>query len=208
MTIAQVNSGRGIFGPQTNAALKAFQLQHGIQPKGVLDDETYKALLAAAPNAVPKDDLSTSTSVDALLPASGLGHTTYNREVGGADQFGRASTIRHIQQLGELWHDQHPDRDLAIGDISRKGGGPFPPHATHKDGLDVDIRPLTNNGINEPTNIGAVNFSHALTREMLLLVKDNFKVEVVFFNDPLTIKEGLTHHAKGHDNHVHVRFAG
>jgi peptidoglycan hydrolase-like protein with peptidoglycan-binding domain len=205
MTVAQVNSGRGIFGPQTDSALKAFQLQHGMTPTGVLNDETYKALLLAAPNAIPKS-LSTTSSVDTVLPESGIGFTTYNREPGGADQFGRAATIRHIQELGELWFAKHPSRPIAIGDISRKGGGPFPPHATHKDGLDVDMRPLTNNGVNEPTNTGAANFSHEQTRELILLVKNNFDIEVVFFNDPLTIKEGLTRHAKGHENHVHVRF--
>jgi peptidoglycan hydrolase-like protein with peptidoglycan-binding domain len=205
MTVAQVNSGRGIFGPQTDSALKAFQLQHGIEPKGVLDDETYKALLLAAPAAIPKT-FSTSTSVDALLPSSGIGYTTYNREPGGADQFGRPATIRHIQALGELWSNKHPSQVIAVGDISRKGGGPFPPHAMHKDGLDVDLRPLTNNGANEPTNIGAANFSHEKTRELVLLIRDNFDIENVFFNDPLTISEGITRHAKGHDNHIHVRF--
>jgi peptidoglycan hydrolase-like protein with peptidoglycan-binding domain len=205
MTIAQVNSGRGLFGPQTNSALKAFQVQHGIEAKGVLDDETYKALLLAAPAAIPKT-LSTSTSVDAVLPSSGIGYTTYNREPGGADQFGRAKTIRNIQALGELWSNKHPGQVVAVGDISRKGGGPFPPHATHKDGLDVDFRPLTNNGANEPTNTGAANFSHEKTRELILLIRENFDVEVVFFNDRLTIKEGITRQAKGHDNHLHVRF--
>ncbi|HJX91556.1 MAG TPA: penicillin-insensitive murein endopeptidase [Pyrinomonadaceae bacterium] len=205
MTVSQVNSGRGIFGPQTDGALKAFQLQHGIAPTGILKDETYKALLLATPTAIPKT-LSSTTSVDTLLPESGIGFTTYNRESGGADQFGRAATIRHIQELGELWSVKHPSRPIAIGDISRKGGGPFLPHATHKDGLDVDMRPLTNNGINEPTNIGAANYSHEATRELIVLVRDNFDIEVVFFNDPLTISEGLSKHAKGHDNHVHVRF--
>ena len=205
MTVAQVNSGRGIFGPQTDSALKAFQLQHGMPPTGILNDETYKALLLAAPSAIPKS-LSSTTTVDSVLPASGIGYTTYNREPGGADQIGRAATIRHIQELGELWSAKHPSRPIAIGDISRKGGGPFPPHATHKDGLDVDIRPLTNNGINEPTNIGAANFSHEATRELILLIRNKFDIEVVFFNDPLTISEALTKHAKGHENHVHVRF--
>jgi peptidoglycan hydrolase-like protein with peptidoglycan-binding domain len=205
MTVAQVNAGRGLFGPQTDAALRAFQLQHGMQPTSVLDDETYRALLLAAPNAIPKG-LSTTTSVDTVLPASGIGYTTYNREPGGADQFGRASTIRHIQELGELWAGAHPNRVLAVGDISRRGGGPFPPHATHKDGMDVDLRPLTNNGVNEPTNIGAANYSHETTREMILLIREKFDIEVVFFNDKLTIQEGLTKHAKGHENHVHVRF--
>jgi peptidoglycan hydrolase-like protein with peptidoglycan-binding domain len=206
MTVAQVNSGRGIFGPQTDSALKAFQLQHGMQPTGILNDETYKALLLAAPSAIPKSSLSSASTVDTVLPESGIGFVTYNRELGGADQVGRAATIRHIQELGELWSAKHPSRPIAIGDISRKGGGPFPPHATHKDGLDVDMRPLTNNGINEPTNIGAANFSHEATRELILLIRDNFDIETIFFNDPLTISEGLTRHAKGHENHVHVRF--
>jgi len=205
MTVAQVNSGRGVFGPQTNNALKAFQQQHGITPTGILNDETYKGLLLAAPGAIPKET-SSITSVDTVLPESGIGFTTYNREPGGADQVGRAATIRNVQALGELWSTKHPSRPVAIGDISRRGGGPFPPHATHKDGLDVDMRPLTNNGINEQTNIGAANYSHEATRELIVLIRDNFDVEVVFFNDPLTISEGLTKHAKGHDNHVHVRF--
>jgi hypothetical protein len=41
---------------------------------------------------------------------------------------------------------------------------------------------------------------------MIKLVRDKFDIEVVFFNDPGTIQEGLTRRAKGHDNHVHVRF--
>jgi peptidoglycan hydrolase-like protein with peptidoglycan-binding domain len=205
MTVAQVNSGRGIFGPQTDTALKAFQLQHGMTATGILNDETYKALLLATPAAISKS-LSSPTTVDTVLPESGIGFVTYNREPGGADQVGRAGTIRHIHELGELWSTKHPSRPLAIGDISRKGGGPFPPHATHKDGLDVDMRPLTNNGINEPTNIGAVNYSHELTRELIVLVREKFDIEVVFFNDPLTISEGLSRRAKGHENHVHVRF--
>jgi Putative peptidoglycan binding domain len=35
MTVAQVSSGRGIFGPQTDGALKTFQRNHGIDPTGV-----------------------------------------------------------------------------------------------------------------------------------------------------------------------------
>ncbi|OLE54143.1 MAG: hypothetical protein AUG51_09935 [Acidobacteria bacterium 13_1_20CM_3_53_8] len=207
MTIAQVSTGIGTFGLQTEGALKAFQMQHGMNPpSGILTDETYKALLLAAPDAIHKPELSSSTSIDVVLPDSGIGYKTYNREPGGADQIGRASTIRNVQHLGELWNAIHPDIVVAIGDISRKGGGPFPPHKTHKDGLDVDMRPLTNNGVNEATQVGAGNFSHGRTRELILLIRNNFQIEVIFFNDPLTITEGLTKHAAGHGNHVHVRF--
>jgi peptidoglycan hydrolase-like protein with peptidoglycan-binding domain len=206
MTLAQVMTGSGVFGDLTDAALKSFQRNHGIEATGVLTDETYQSLMAAAPTAVPKSQLSTSTSIDVVLPDKGIGYVTYNREPGGRDQVGRASTIRSIEALGEAWEDKHPGNPLAVGDISRKGGGPFPPHATHKDGRDVDLRPLTNNGIPAPTNIGAANYSHARTRELILLVRELFEIETIFFNDPLIIKEGLSRHAKGHHNHVHVRF--
>lgn len=206
MTLAEVMSGPGIFGPRTDAALKAFQRNHGIDPTGVLTDATYQALLLSAPAAVPKTDLIDSTSVETVLPERGIGYVTFNREPGGRDQVGRASTIRSVERLGEAWAQKHPTVPIAIGDISRRGGGPFPPHKSHKDGCDVDIRPLTNNGVNEPTNISATNFSHALTRELILIIREKFDPEVIFFNDPLTIKEGLTKHAEGHHNHVHVRF--
>jgi peptidoglycan hydrolase-like protein with peptidoglycan-binding domain len=206
MTVAEVSSGPGIFGPKTDAALKTFQRNHGIDPTGVLTDQTYQSLLLAAHTAMPKTDLHDSTSIETVLPESGVGYVTYNREPGGRDQFGRASTVRAIQQLGELWHDRHPTQPIAIGDMSRRGGGPFPPHASHKDGRDADIRPLTNNGRNEPSNIDAANYSHALTRELCLLLRQELNPEVVFFNDPLLIQEGLTRRAAGHHNHLHVRF--
>jgi len=206
LTVAEVASGPGILGPKTDAALKTFQRNHGIDPTGVLTDQTYQALLLSAHDAIPSTDLHDSTSVETVLPESGVGYVTFNRETGGRDQFGRASTVRSIQHFGELWHERHPTVPVAIGDMSRRGGGPFPPHASHADGRDVDIRPLTNNGRNEPTNIAAANFSHALTRELIVLIRETFDPDAIFFNDPLTIQEGLTRRAAGHHNHLHVRF--
>jgi peptidoglycan hydrolase-like protein with peptidoglycan-binding domain len=206
MTVAEVASGRGIFGPKTDAALKTFQRNHGIDPTGVLTDQTYQSLLLAAHAAMPKTDLHDSTSVETVLPERGVGYVTFKREPGGRDQFGRASAIRSIQQLGELWHERHPTVPFAVGDMSRRGGGPFPPHASHKDGRDADLRPLTNNGRNEPTNVGAANYSHRLTRELIVLIREALNPEAIFFNDPLTISEGLTRRAAGHGNHLHVRF--
>ncbi|HEX8147809.1 MAG TPA: peptidoglycan-binding protein [Pyrinomonadaceae bacterium] len=210
MTVAEVASGPGRFGPKTDAALKMFQRTNGIDPTGVLTDQTYQTLLLASHAAMPRADLQNSTSVETVLPdanvTDGLGYVTFNREPGGRDQFGRASTIRAIQQLGELWRERRPATPFAVGDISRRGGGPFPPHAAHRDGREVDIRPLTNNGRNVPTNIDAPDFSHARTRELILLIRETFNPEVIFFNDPLTIQEGLTRRAQGHHNHLHVRF--
>lgn len=206
MTAAEALAGPGNFGEITEAALIMFQRQAGVQPNGALTDETYRALATAAPIARAGPAATDSKAVETVLPASGLGYTTYAREPGGADQYGRASTVRALQALGEAWAARHPERPFAIGDMSRRGGGPFPPHKSHHDGRDADLRPLTNNGIDEPTNVGASNYSYELTRELVLLIGEKFAGHTIFFNDPRLIKEKLTKHIAGHDNHLHVRF--
>lgn len=206
MTPAQRATGPGTFGPITQQALKAFQRQHGIEPSGELMDETYKALRTGAQAAPPNINL-TSTAIDTRLPESGVGFTTYNREIGGADQFGRASTVQSLIELGASWAVDHPNTPFAVGDMSRKGGGPFPPHASHRDGRDADLRPLTKNGVNQPTNIHDGNYSRERTTELVKLILSKFSGVKIFFNDPKLISAGLTRHAAGHDNHLHVRFA-
>ena len=49
MTRAQVNTGPGIFGSKTDAALKRFQSQHGLAGDGVFGPKTFKALRNASP---------------------------------------------------------------------------------------------------------------------------------------------------------------
>jgi peptidoglycan hydrolase-like protein with peptidoglycan-binding domain len=49
MTRAQVNTGPGIFGSKTDAALKRFQSQHGLADDGVFGPKTFKALRNASP---------------------------------------------------------------------------------------------------------------------------------------------------------------
>lgn len=206
MTASEVQAGPGIFGPQTELGLLTFQKQRGIAQSGTLTDETYQALLVAAPVVGPAPPPISSTSVETVLPESGLGYTTYNREPGGADQYGRASTIRAIESIAEAWAGHHPTQPIAVGDISLRRGGPFHPHKSHVDGRDVDFRPLTNNGVNEPTDIKAMNYSHSLTREFVLLVREIYPAATILFNDPRLLKEKLTKQATGHGNHLHVRF--
>ena len=98
--------------------------------------------------------LSTSTSVDALLPSSGI-VTHHNREPGGADRLvdpQRSGISRSSASFGQISISQV----IAVGDISRKAEVHFRPIL--KDGL-TSTSALTNNGVNEPTNIGAANFA-------------------------------------------------
>lgn len=49
MTQTQFDTGRGIFGPQTDAALKRFQARHNLADDGIFGPKTFNALRDAAP---------------------------------------------------------------------------------------------------------------------------------------------------------------
>ena len=208
MTVGQVASGPGLYGPQTEEALRMFQRVHGLNPNGVLTDETYQALLTASSASVPPITTGDSSSVDTPLPPEGRGFTTYRRSPGGADQFGRASTIRALIALGDAWAGLHDRPRVQIGDISRRGGGPFPPHGAHQRGNEADIRPMRNDNLEAAVRRDSPSYSRALTRELVRLIRANNPGVVIFFNDPALISEGLTRRLVNHDDHLHVRFAG
>jgi hypothetical protein len=205
MTNAQAAAAAGRFDVVTDAALKLLQAQHGIAPTGVFAAATYRALLAAVPPAPPLVPTAGS-AVDTVLPESGRGFATFNREPDGRDQVGLASTILAIQTIGAAWADRH-GFPVFVGDISRRGGGSFPPHASHKDGRDVDVRPFRHGGQPGATNISDPSYDHALTRELVVLVREKFPQVTILFNDPLLVADGLTKKFPQHDNHLHLRFA-
>lgn len=162
---------------------------------------TWKALPLLFKGAAGGD-----AAVNTLLPETGPGFIIFNRDPDGADQYGREETIRAVAEIAAAWSAKHPQIQLAVGDISRRGGGSFPPHSDHQDGRDVDFRPLTNNGRNEPTNIDASKYSHKLTRELVMLIKQKYPSAEITFNDPVLVSERLTKEDPGQDNHLHVRF--
>lgn len=54
--------------------------------------------------------------------------------------WGTPHTIRAIQEAIRDYHQGHPGGPkIHVGDISRRGGGLFPPHLSHRHGRDVDV---------------------------------------------------------------------
>jgi len=144
--------------------------------------------------------------INTVLPENGTGFVTNNRCDNGACQFGQQSTIDAALAVAAAWNGQHSDRPLSIGQISKKGGGPFPPHKSHRVGLDVDVRPMRQDGENEPVTISDPEFDLALTTELIKLWWQKAPVQVVFFNEPSVITAGLSQFVNGHHNHFHVRL--
>jgi hypothetical protein len=143
-------------------------------------------------------------TIESLVPVSGVGFVTNNR----TDNSHFATQVIHdlLIKVAGLWHAQQPDHPISIGQISHRGGGPFPPHHQHQHGVEADMRPLSKSGADLHLTFESAEYSRALTREFVQLLRANARMHRVFFNDPELIAESLTSHASGHDNHLHLWF--
>jgi conjugal transfer mating pair stabilization protein TraG len=146
-------------------------------------------------------------AISVVLPESGEGFATYNREPDGVDQIGTQQTIDFLVDLGHDWAkvDTVP---YQIGDISRLGGGQFPPHKAHQTGKEADIRPFRKDGAMLPCDINNPQYNSEETQKFVEMVRSKEPQVVVFFNDPVLIAAGLTKFLKGHDNHLHIKLPG
>ena len=172
-----------------NAALRSYQMVQSY-------DTCRCGNVSAQPAGNPQ--------INTVLPESGVGFATYNREEGGVDQVGLPATIQFLIDLGKDWAP-HSEVPFQVGDISREGGGAFPPHDAHRNGTEADLRPFRLDGAMLPTNINDENYDRDRTRLWVQVVKEKAPGAVVLFNDPVLIKEGLTKYHKGHGNHLHLR---
>jgi len=71
----------------------------------------------------------------------------------------------------------------------------------------LELRPFRHGGEPGATNINDPSYDHALTRELVVVIRRLFPGVAILFNDALLIGDGLTRQFAGHDNHLHVRFA-
>ena len=94
-----------------------------------------------------------------------------------------------------------------IGDISRLGGGPLDEHASHQNGLDVDVYyPRLDGREVAPTSVDQVNVP--LSQDLLnLFLAARARVRVRRPASPAcTAPSGVVEPLVGHDNHMHVRI--
>jgi len=151
--------------------------------------------------------------------------------------YGANKTITHliecIQKVKRRWPRVN---DVVIGDLSRQGGGPLPPHVSHQNGLDVDI------GYYFKDRKQLTYFKSATSRNMdvrkswylLKTFLDTDDVDMIFVDYDLQahfyryakrtgmspkelkrvfqyprgrgVARGTIRHSKGHRNHFHIRF--
>jgi len=149
-----------------------------------------------------------ANEIETLLPESGPGFVTCNRvSQGRITQYGQQSTIDAALAVGAAWNELHPDRPMAIGHISLRGGGSFdPPHRTHQDGVDLDIRPERKDGQDIEVDIFDSQYDRALTTELIKLWWEKAPVITIYFNDPTVIAAKLSREVPNHHHHFHVKL--
>jgi murein endopeptidase len=169
------------------------------------DDLTERATVAAAGGL---------RHVNRQLPSPRVGAGYYRSAGNPAHQFGTVNVIAALLQIGEAWESFHPGPTplFGIGEISKEGGGPLPPHVSHRKGVDVDIRILRSDGAKSPTRITAASYSRQRTTELIrfILAHSTIPVKLILFNDPVIHSapefRSVVQPYPGHDNHLHVRF--
>lgn len=146
------------------------------------------------------------------LPVRGVGFYTYDPSTQSGPQsparrWGTSLLVSQVVELGEWWSRTHPHATpLGIGDLSQQHGGffggPGVGHASHQNGLDVDIRLPRRDGVEGPANPS--NYDRALTQDIidraaaqgaqLILVGPSLDV-----HGPVTVWPN-------HDDHLHIRW--
>lgn len=137
------------------------------------------------------------------LPKIVLGLVSFNRR--SDTHYGKQETINALIRIGHEWA-QSDATPIGVGHISRRDGSRFPPHKSHRKGVDVDIRPMRKDGKNLPVTIQSKMYDAEATRMVVNVIRAQSKVKLILFNDPKLVKAGLTQMYPNHSNHLHVRL--
>lgn len=150
------------------------------------------------------------------LPVEGAGFYTYNpatqRYPEAPDRrWGNDELVRELIDLGRWWQRRHPSGPrLGIGDLSRPGGGPFlgpvVGHASHQNGLDVDIRLVRTDEAEAAADPST--YDRELTQQLVdRLVERGAVLVLVGPSLDLHGPPGVVVTWPNHDDHLHVRFS-
>ena len=142
------------------------------------------------------DDRPVSAAGFIQLPASGTGFYGYTASSG---RWGVPRLIYAAERVGRRLAQEGRPR-MGVGNVSKENGGTFPPHSSHKRGVDMDVRPGRTSG-EGPVTISDSAYSRERTQRMINLFRAEVSVRTVLFNDPGV--SGVQSYS-GHHNHFHV----
>jgi penicillin-insensitive murein DD-endopeptidase len=138
-----------------------------------------------------------------MLPQhpEGAGYYVYGTPRNGAGQYGHPALLSVLFFVEHEWQAVD-NRRFGIGNISLAGGEKYGKHHSHVNGLQVDVRPLRLDGVEDGVN----RFQHGIydragTAKLIAIFRSHPSVHQVLFND--TVIPGVMPWDK-HDDHFHV----
>ena len=127
----------------------------------------------------------------------------------GAANWGTGNAIGQLETAAKRIFDAGYGR-VPVGDAGFEHGGDIPGHQSHELGMDVDLRPMriANNQCTWGGSYRLSTYDRAATRALVKAIRAaaSHHVKLIYFNDPVLIREGLTTWYTGHDDHLHVRY--
>lgn len=147
---------------------------------------------------------------DQCLRAAGVRQQGCDYQVGnGRADWGTAAAIGQIEAAAVTVVAQSHGR-VAIGDIGFEYGGTISGHTSHRYGLDVDVRPMRTDKrqCSWGGSYRTATYDRAATRDLVKAVRAAAPghVRLIWFNDPVLVREGLVRWHTGHDDHLHIRY--
>ena len=103
-----------------------------------------------------------------------------------ARSYARPEMVEVLTATAEALAWARPDADpLAVGDISKRGGGPLPGHASHRTGLDVDVGLYGTGGKVHPYGLGDIPTDEIDVEAMWIVIREMLAtglVERILYN--------------------------
>jgi peptidoglycan hydrolase-like protein with peptidoglycan-binding domain len=182
----------GTWNEATAAAVRAFERHVGLPVDGIADPTAWRYLVAH----FDRPAFSTSSLCD---------YSVGN----GPANWGTGAAIGQLEAAGRMAVTARLGR-IPVGDVGLEHGGNIAGHATHEQGLEVDVRPVRDrrDQCRWGTNWRLSSYDRTATRALIKAIRDAAPghVKLIYFNDPKLIAEGWTTRFTGHDDHLHVRY--
>jgi Penicillin-insensitive murein endopeptidase len=146
------------------------------------------------------------------LPVEGPDWVTWNPNTDSSPNlpgrlYGNERTIRAILSVLSAYRAAHPEAPrVVVGDISLRSGGRMDQHASHQNGLDVDVYyPRLDRHLSAP--IATRQIDHPLAQDLLdRFLASGAKIVFVGYSTGLHGPSGVVVPYPNHENHMHVRF--
>lgn len=129
-------------------------------------------------------------------------------------RYGKPALVSMFQNVAIKFNEKYPETKLVVGDLNAIAG-----HASHKNGLDIDVYGQNRMAADmRGKNRNAKSVERTITLGKLFM--DTKKIDVIFYNDPVVIrqvnayakKNNLPGHMEAsnssHEFHFHVRMKG